>query len=70
MKCGPLLTLKNRKELPEEYMLIGVHYDFRTASFNFLICHDSFDVVGAGEQTPSWDDPTLTQTTYKLKKLE
>ena len=70
MKCCPLHTIKNRKELPEGYMLTGVYYDPMTYSFNFVICHDSFDVISAGEIPPQWDDITLTQTTYRLEQIE
>lgn len=56
-------------ELPRGYLVTSVHYNYPTQTFNFLIIHESFDIVEAGAVIPHYDDVLKVQL-YKVDPLD
>ena len=71
MKLNGSIDIIDHSELPEGYIVVSVHYDWQTRSFNFVIVHPSFDVVIPGVKAPYVESVfSMVTTHYKVVPVD
>lgn len=68
MELKSYITILDRKELPPRYIISSVYLNHQTRCFNFVVHHESFDVVQLGAEPKRWDIPLYTRKMYDVKE--
>lgn len=70
MKLRSTITMLDRKELPEGYIISNVYLNYESKCFRFIVHHESFDVVSIGAEPTPWDIPLFTRKIYEVKEFK